>query len=248
MTVNRPNLEGEVAIVTGGSRGIGRAVSLKLARSGCFVIINCKSRIQEARDTLELVKSEGGQGEIVPFDVSDTEQAREALGDIHSRFGAADILVNNAGIAADQLFIMMQEPDWDKVIQTSLKGFYNLTQPVVSEMIARKKGAVVSLASVSGLIGNRGQVNYSAAKAGIMGATRSLASEVARFGVRVNVVAPGLIETEMIQDIPAKEIKEKIPMARIGKPEEVASVVRFLCTEESSYITGQVIQVNGGML
>lgn len=246
--MNRPNQDGEIAIVTGGSRGIGRAISVELARNGCFVIINCKSRIQEARDTLELVKSEGGQGEIVPFDVSDSEQAREALRDIHSRFGAADILVNNAGIAADQLFIMMQEPDWDKVIQTSLKGFYNLTQPVVSEMVTRKRGAVVSIASVSGLIGNRGQVNYSAAKAGIMGATRSLASEVARFGVRVNVVAPGLIETEMIQDIPAKEIKARIPMARIGKPEEVASVVRFLCTEESSYITGQVIQVNGGML
>lgn len=246
--MNSHNPENPLAIVTGGSRGIGRAISLELARQGHFVLINYKSREQEAQETLEQILALGGAGEIFPFDVSDSKQAGEALEEIHSRFGAADILINNAGIAADQLFIMMQESDWDKVIQTSLKGFYNLTQPVVSQMVTRKKGAVVSIASVSGLTGNRGQTNYSAAKAGIIGASRSLAQEVARFGIRINVVAPGLIDTEMIQDIPTKELKNIVPMARVGKPEEVARVVRFLCTEDSSYITGQVIQVNGGML
>ena len=246
--MNSHNPENPLAIVTGGSRGIGRAISLELARQGHFVLINYKSREQEAQETLEQILALGGAGEIFPFDVSDSKQASEALEEIHSRFGAADILINNAGIAADQLFIMMQESDWDKVIQTSLKGFYNLTQPVVSQMVTRKKGAVVSIASVSGLTGNRGQTNYSAAKAGIIGASRSLAQEVARFGIRINVVAPGLIDTEMIQDIPTKELKNIVPMARVGKPEEVARVVRFLCTEDSSYITGQVIQVNGGML
>lgn len=246
--MNSPNREKPLAIVTGGSRGIGRAISLELARQGYFALINYKSRNQEARDTLDQINAAGGEGELLSFDVSDSEQTGEALQEIHSRFGAAEILVNNAGIAADQLFIMMQESDWDKVVQTSLKGFYNLTQPVVSQMVTRKKGAVVSIASVSGLTGNRGQTNYSAAKAGIIGASRSLAQEVARFGIRINVVAPGLIETEMIQDLPTKELKNIIPMARVGKPEEVARVVRFLCTEDSSYITGQVIQVNGGML
>jgi 3-oxoacyl-[acyl-carrier protein] reductase len=237
-----------LAIITGGSRGIGRAISIELARHGYFTLINYKSRGQEARSTLEQIHAAGGNGELCPFDVSDSEQTGEALQAIHSRFGAAEILVNNAGIAADQLFIMMQETDWDRVVQTSLKGFYNLTQPVVSQMVTRKKGAVVSIASVSGLTGNRGQTNYSAAKAGVIGASRSLAQEVARFGVRVNVVAPGLIETEMIQDLPTKELKTIVPMARVGQPEEVARVVRFLCTQDSSYITGQVIQVNGGML
>ncbi len=157
------------------------------------------------------------------------------------------VLVNNAGVTADGLFIMMSEEDWDRVIQTTLKGFYNVTKPVIKRMVRNHRGSVVSISSVAALIGNRGQANYAAAKSGLIAASRSLASEVARLGVRVNVVAPGLIDTEMIQGAPVDKIKEIIPMARIGKPEEVAKVVRFLCSDDASYITGQVISVNGGM-
>ncbi len=157
------------------------------------------------------------------------------------------MLVNNAGISSDGLFVMMSEEEWDSVISTTLKGFYNISKPVIAKMVTRKKGAVVSISSVAGMIGNRGQANYSAAKAGLIGASRSVACEVARLGIRVNVVAPGLIETQMIKTAPVDIIKALIPMARIGRPEEVAKVVRFLCSDDASYITGQVIAVNGGM-
>jgi len=158
------------------------------------------------------------------------------------------VLVNNAGVTADGLFMMMPEEDWDTVIQTTLKGFYNVTKPVIKRMARNRRGSVVSISSISGLIGNRGQANYAAAKAGLIAASRALASEVARLGIRVNVVAPGLIDTEMIKGAPIERIKDIIPMARIGKPEEVAKVVRFLCSDDASYITGQVISVNGGMV
>ncbi len=212
-----------------------------------YIIINYKSNRQAAEETLEIIKNEGGDGEITGFDVSDFKEAERAMDDIISRFATIEVLVNNAGISADGLFLMMPRNDWDSVINTTLKGFYNVTKPVVKQMIRKKRGAIVSISSVSGLIGNRGQVNYSAAKAGLIGANRSLSAELARLGIRVNVVAPGLIETEMIKDVPVKNIKAMIPMARIGKPGEVAKVVRFLCSDDASYITGQVISVNGGM-
>ena len=155
--------------------------------------------------------------------------------------------MNNAGITADGLFLMMPRRDWDAVIDTSLGGFYNMTKPVLRKMLAGRSGSIVSLASVSALVGNRGQANYAAAKAGLIAASRVLASEVARLGIRVNVVAPGLIDTEMIKNAPVEHIKQMIPMGRIGRPEEVAKVVRFLCSDDASYITGQVISVNGGM-
>jgi 3-oxoacyl-[acyl-carrier protein] reductase len=235
------------AIVTGGSRGIGRAISVELASAGCFVIVNYRFNAAAAGETLRLIREAGGDGEARGFDVSDAKATETALEDILSRFDAIDILINNAGITSDQLFILMSEPDWDAVINTTLKGFYNMTKPVLKHMIPKKRGSVISIASVAGLMGNRGQANYAAAKAGLIGASRSVASEVARLGIRVNVVAPGLIETEMIENAPVREIKSLIPMARIGKPEEIARVVRFLCSDDASYITGQVISVNGGM-
>jgi len=236
-----------VAIVTGGSKGIGRAISLELAKDGYYIIINYKSDDKAAAQSLKMIKNNGADGEIIKFDVSNLEETRNAINDIASRLNNIEVLVNNAGITADGLFIMMSEDDWDSVINTSLKGFYNITKPVLEKMVSRKRGSIVSISSVSALIGHRGQANYSAAKAGLIGTSRAIASEVARLGVRVNVVAPGIIETGMIKDIPKDFIKGIIPMARAGHPEEVAKVVRFLCSEDASYITGQVISVNGGM-
>lgn len=237
-----------VAIVTGGSRGIGRAIANALARDGYYIIINYKSNDQAAAETLSHIKDVGGDGEIVKFDVSDTAESEKAMNDIAAHFPIIDVLVNNAGITADNLFLLMSENEWDTVIDTTLKGFYNMTKPVLKKMLRQKRGSVVSIASVAGLIANKGQANYSAAKAGLIGASRSIAAEVAKKGIRINVVAPGLIETEMIKNAPIEFIKNVIPMGRIGKPEEVAAVVRFLCSDEASYITGQVISVNGGMM
>jgi 3-oxoacyl-[acyl-carrier protein] reductase len=240
--------ETKVAIVTGGSKGIGRAIALELARYKYHVIVNYKSDTAGAEETIGLMENEGFSGEICQFDVSDAQESKEALAQIVSRFKQIEVLVNNAGIAADGLFVMMREKDWDSVITTTLKGFYNITKPIMKRMIPQKRGSVVSISSIAGLIGNRGQANYSAAKAGLIGASRSVASEVARLGIRVNVVAPGLIQTDMIKQAPVDVIKKMIPMARIGQPEEVAKVVRFLCSDDASYITGQVISVNGGMV
>lgn len=237
----------KVAVVTGASKGIGRAVSVELARCGYHIVVNYASDEGGAAETLEMVKREGTGGRIMRFDVSNLEETRNAVEDIRSEFPSIDVLVNNAGITADDLFIMMPRKNWDSVIDISLNGFYNVTKPVVEKMILQRHGAVVSIASVSALIGNRGQANYSAAKAGLIGASRAVASEVARLGIRVNVVAPGLIETAMIKDVPVNHIKSMIPMARLGRPEEVAKTVRFLCSEDASYITGQVISVNGGL-
>ncbi len=237
----------KTAIITGGSGSIGRAICVELAKSQYYVIVNYKSNSDAAAKTLEMVRNEGSDGETARFDVSDFKETKKAVGDIVSRFDSIDVLVNNAGITADGLFVMMSEGNWDSVINTSLKGFYNVTKPVLKKMVRSKHGSIVSISSVSGLIGNKGQANYSAAKAGLIGANRSIASEVARLGIRVNVVAPGLIESEMIKDIPVENIKSIIPMARVGQPEEVAKVVRFLCSEDASYITGQVVSVNGGM-
>jgi 3-oxoacyl-[acyl-carrier protein] reductase len=237
----------KVALVTGGSKGIGQAICVELAKGGYRIVVNYKSDEKGAANTLEMVRKEGSDGNIMQFDVSNFDETQRAVDDILKQNGSIDVLVNNAGITADGLFIMMPRKDWDAVIDTSLSGFYNVTKPVLEKMIRLKRGAIVSIASVAALLGNRGQANYSAAKAGLIGASRSVASEVARLGIRVNVVAPGLIETDMIKNAPVENIKAIIPMARIGKPQEVARVVRFLCSEDASYITGQVISVNGGM-
>jgi 3-oxoacyl-[acyl-carrier protein] reductase len=237
-----------VALVTGASKGIGQAICVELAKCGYHIVVNYKSDDMGASQTLEMVKKEGSDGRIMQFDVANYDETQSAMDDILKSFASIDVLVNNAGITADGLFIMMPRKDWNAVIDISLSGFYNVTKPVLEKMIRLKRGAIVSIASVAGLLGNRGQANYSAAKAGLIGASRSVASEVARLGIRVNVVAPGLIETDMIKNAPVENIKALIPMARIGKPQEVARVVRFLCSEDASYITGQVISVNGGML
>jgi 3-oxoacyl-[acyl-carrier protein] reductase len=244
--INEANGE-KIALVTGASKGIGRAICVELAKSGYRIVANYMSDEKGAVDTLEMVRKAGSDGQIMQFDVSDFDQTQSAVDDILKENGSIDALINNAGITADGLFIMMPRKDWNAVIDINLSGFYNLTRPVLENMICRKHGAIVSIASIAGLIGNRGQANYSAAKAGLIGASRAVASEVARLGIRVNVVAPGLIETDMIKEAPMKNIKSLIPMARIGKPQEVARVVRFLCSEDASYITGQVISVNGGM-
>jgi 3-oxoacyl-[acyl-carrier protein] reductase len=240
--------EKAAAIVTGGSRGIGRAICLELARAGFYVVVNYRSNDQAAEELLALIESEGGQGELVPFDVADADQSKDILGPLLERLDRVEVLVNNAGVTADGLLAMMPDEDWHRVIDTSLDGFFNVTRPVVMKMVAHKRGSVVSISSVSALLPNRGQANYSAAKAGLIGASRSLSAEVARLGIRVNVVAPGIIDTEMAEEFPRAMIKQLIPMGRIGKPEEVAKIVRFLCSDDASYLTGQVISVNGGMI
>ena len=241
-------LSTQVAVVTGGGRGIGRAISLELAKSGFHIVLTFRSDMKAAEETVELIRQAGGQGEAVCFDVADKEETEKQIEALLTRHESIDILVNNAGETADSLFALMSFEEWRRVLDTSLLGFFNVTKPILKRMISRRRGCIVTLSSVSARLGHRGQSNYSAAKAGLEGACRSLASEVARLGIRVNLVAPGLIETEMIQGFPKEMIKQIIPMGRIGLPEEVARVVRFLCSDDASYITGQVISVNGGMI
>ena len=237
----------QTAIVTGAAKGIGRAIAVELAEAGYYIIINYLSDNKGADETLALVRAAGSDGETAGFDVRDAKQTELLIDDAAERLGGIDVLINNAGIIHDGLFMMMEAENWQSVVDTSLTGFYNMSRPVIEKMVRKRSGVIVSISSASSLLPNRGQANYAAAKAGLNAASRVVASEVARLGIRVNVVAPGLIETDMIVDAPKDHIKTLIPMARIGKPEEVAKVVAFLCSDAASYMTGQILSVNGGM-
>ena len=235
-------------LVTGASRGIGRAIALRLARDGFDIVVHCRSR----RDLADAVAAEivalNRKARVLEFDVADRAACASALAADIETHGAYHGVVCNAGIARDNAFPAMSGEDWDSVIHTNLDGFYNVLQPLVMPMIRRRKpGRIVTLSSVSGVIGNRGQVNYSAAKAGIIGATKALAVELASRAITVNCVAPGLIRTAMSADAPVEEALKMIPAQRIGEPEEVAAVVAFLLTDAAAYVTRQVIGVNGGL-
>lgn len=235
-------------LVTGSSRGIGKAIALYLAKQGFDLVVHCRSQLAQAEDVVAEIKQLGQQARILQFDIADRAQCNEQINQDIECHGAYYGVVCNAGIAADNAFPSLTGEQWDSVIHSNLGGFYNVLQPVVMPMVRRRKpGRIVTLSSVSGLMGNRGQVNYSAAKAGIIGATKALALELAKRDITVNCVAPGLIETDMLSDLPLEEIKKMIPARRIGSPKEVAAVVAFLMSEDAAYITRQVISVNGGL-
>lgn len=235
-------------LITGSSRGIGKAIALRLARESYDIIVHCRSRREEADSVAQAIRALGRQARILQFDISEREATAKALMADIEEHGCYYGVVCNAGIIRDQVFPAMSGEDWDIVIKTNLDGFYNVLNPLILPMVRRRApGRIVTLASVSGMIGNRGQVNYSAAKAGIIGATKALALELAKRQITVNCVAPGLIETEMIAAAPLEEIIKLIPAQRIGKPEEVAAAVIFLLSEDAAYITRQVIAVNGGL-
>ena len=235
------------ALVTGASRGIGAAIAEQLAGLGYPVLLNYRVNREAAEQVRGRIKAAGGVAETVLFDVTDCDGTAEALDGLLAEKRQIGVLVNNAGVARDKPFPSVEPDDWTVVTRTTLDGFYNVTRPLVMPMVRARWGRIINIASVSGLIGNRGQVNYSAAKAGLIGATRALAKEVARRGVTVNAVAPGLIETDMIAKAPVEEIIKAIPMRRLGQPDEVAKLVAFLAGENAAYITGQVIGINGGL-
>lgn len=237
------------ALVTGGSRGIGRAVALKLARMGYKIIINYRSNDAEAEQTLALIREAGSDGELLKFDVSDREAAQQAIENWQAQHPEdyIEVLVNNAGIRKDNLLIWMEPEEFDKVLSTNLFSFYNVTRPVLTQMLRHKYGRIVNMASLSGLKGLPGQCNYSAAKGGLIAATKALAQEVGKKNVTVNAVAPGFIRTDMVEGLDESELKRGIPMQRFGEPEEVAEVVGFLASRQASYVTGVCISVNGGL-
>ncbi|PKM89286.1 MAG: beta-ketoacyl-ACP reductase [Firmicutes bacterium HGW-Firmicutes-12] len=243
-------LENQVALVTGASRGIGRQAALKLAGEGAKVIINYQGNDEAAKETLDLVCEMGGSGELAKADVTSSEQVEELIKKIMDRYGKIDILINNAGITRDGLLMRMKDEDWEKVISTNLTGVFNCTRAVVRPMMKQRSGRIINISSVVGISGNAGQVNYSAAKAGIIGLTKSTAKELASRGIMVNAIAPGFIRTDMTDKLTEEvkaEITSRIPVGRLGNPDDIANLILFLAGPYSDYITGQVIAVDGGM-
>ena len=237
------------ALITGASRGLGKAIALRLAKDGFAVIINYQSNKEAAEDTLKQVEEAGGRGELLPFDVSDPkaiEAALESWQNAHPE-EYISVLVNNAGIRQDNLMVFMQEEQWNKVLDTTLNGFFYITRRLLKDMMTHRNGRIINMASLSGLKGLPGQTNYSAAKAALIGATKALAQEVAALKVTVNAIAPGFITSDMTKELDEAELKKLIPLGRFGKPEEVAALTSFLASDESAYITGQVISINGGL-
>jgi len=237
------------ALVTGGSRGIGKAICVKLAAMGYYIIVNYKSNEDAANQTLASLKASGSDGELLKFDVADKDDVKAALGSWieQNPDKLIEVLVNNAGIKQDVLMMWMKDEDWDSVLNTSLNGFFYVTRLVLNGMLVKKFGRIINIVSLSGLKGLPGQTNYSAAKAGVIGATKALAQEVGRRGITVNAVAPGFIKTDMTEGLNEKDLKAMIPVHRFGEPEEVAATVAFLASADASYITGEVISVNGGL-
>ena len=237
------------SLVTGGSRGIGRAICIRMAKMGYYVLVNYKTNAEEANKTLELIKQKGGNGELLPFDVSSKEQVKQLLGkwieENEEKF--IEVLVNNAGIKDDSLMLWMKDEQWEDVIKTNLDSFFFITRLVLNGMLLKRYGRIINVVSLSGLKGQSGQTNYSAAKGGVIAATKALAQEVGRSGITVNAVAPGFIKTDMIEGLDEKEMTRLIPVRRLGLPEEVAYAVGFLATKEAAYITAEVLSINGGL-
>ena len=244
-------LDGKTALVTGASRGIGRAIALRLAAEGARVAINYAGNVKAAEEVKAAIEAAGGTAILCRADVADSAAVEAMIADVAKEFGAIDILVNNAGITRDTLLMRMKDEDFAKVLDTNLKGVFYCTKAVAKLMMKKRAGRIVNMASVVGLVGNAGQTNYAAAKAGVIGFSKSAAKELASRGITVNAVAPGFIGTDMTADLP-ESVKEKmltdIPLGRMGEPEDVASAVLFLASDQASYITGQVVNVDGGMV
>ncbi|MDN4058068.1 3-oxoacyl-ACP reductase FabG [Massilia sp. YIM B02769] len=242
------NSKDKSVLVTGSSRGIGKAIAQRLARDGYTVVVHCRSRREEADAVAAGIQADGGQARVLQFDIAERDATSAALlADVEAH-GCYYGVVANAGVARDTAFPAMSGEEWDQVLGTNLDGFFNVLNPLVMPMVQRRKpGRIVTMASVSGLVGNRGQVNYSAAKAGIIGATKALALELAKRNITVNCVAPGLIETDMIGEVPMEEALKMIPARRVGRPHEVAAAVSYLMSEDAGYVTRQVLSVNGGL-
>lgn len=235
-------------LITGSSRGIGRACALYLAQNGFDIVLHCNKNAKKAQELKDEIIALGQNARVLQFDISNREECKKVITADIEENGVYYGIVLNAGIAKDNVFPMLEDDEWDSVLNTNLGGFYNVLKPVVMPMISQRiKGRIITMSSVSGLCGNRGQVNYSASKAGIIGATKALALELAKRGICVNCIAPGVIETDMTSELPVDEVKKMIPMKRFGKTKEVASLVNYLMSEDAGYITGQVISINGGL-
>ncbi|MCM0650321.1 3-oxoacyl-[acyl-carrier-protein] reductase [Clostridium swellfunianum] len=244
-------LTGKVAVVTGAGRGIGRAIAVKLAQLGASIVINYRSSAKEAEDVVSEIRNCGGKAEMVQGDVSSFDEAEKVIKFAVENFGRLDILVNNAGITKDTLLLRMKEDDFSKVLDINLKGVFNCTKHASNIMLKQKSGRIINISSVIGLIGNAGQANYAAAKAGIIGFTKSVAKELGTRGITANAIAPGFITTDMtevLSDKVKEKLLENVPLKRLGSPEDVANLAAFLASENASYITGQVINVDGGMV